>query len=91
MGAEGDWVGAQVTMAYGYWKAGMHEVPSVFDLFFRKCPFKGEFAVFAGLQECVRFLHVRGKAEGRIGTVGRRGAPASEPCRLCAVVPVHGR
>jgi nicotinate phosphoribosyltransferase len=46
----------QLTMAYGYWKCGRHEAPAVFDLHFRKCPFGGEFAVFAGLEEALRLV-----------------------------------
>jgi len=46
----------QITMAYAYWKSKMHLQPAVFDLFFRKCPFKGHFAVFAGLEEVMRFV-----------------------------------
>ena len=46
----------QITMAYSYWKNGSHMDPSVFEAFFRKCPFKGEFAVFAGVDEVQRFL-----------------------------------
>lgn len=46
----------EFTMAYGYWKLGKHEEHAVFDLHFRKGPFKGVFAVFAGLEEVLRFL-----------------------------------
>jgi len=46
----------QITMAYAYWKAGMHEQEAVFDLFFRVNPFGGEFAIYAGLEEKLRLF-----------------------------------
>ncbi|MCX8023509.1 MAG: nicotinate phosphoribosyltransferase [Syntrophorhabdaceae bacterium] len=46
----------QITMAYAYWKAGVHEENAVFDLFFRKNPFGGEFAIYAGLEEKLRLF-----------------------------------
>ncbi|KAJ8642496.1 hypothetical protein MRB53_004244 [Persea americana] len=46
----------QFTMAYAYWKAGKHLEQAVFDLFFRKNPFGGEYTIFAGLEECIQFI-----------------------------------
>ncbi|MFH4980717.1 hypothetical protein AB6A40_007426 [Gnathostoma spinigerum] len=46
----------QITMCYGYWKAGLHEEECIFDLFFRKNPFHGEYTIFAGLEDCLRFV-----------------------------------
>jgi len=46
----------EITMAYAYWKAGLHEEEAVFDLFFRKNPFQGEFAIYAGLEEEIRLF-----------------------------------
>jgi nicotinate phosphoribosyltransferase len=46
----------QLTMAFGYWRAGRHDAEAVFDYIFRRCPFGGEFAVFAGLGDLLDFL-----------------------------------
>ncbi|XP_029148681.1 nicotinate phosphoribosyltransferase 1 isoform X3 [Arachis hypogaea] len=46
----------QFTMAYTYWKAGKHAERAVFDLYFRKNPFGGEYTIFAGLEECIRLI-----------------------------------
>ncbi|XP_023579775.1 nicotinate phosphoribosyltransferase [Octodon degus] len=46
----------QATMALGYWRAGRARDPAEFELFFRRCPFDGAFALAAGLRDCMRFL-----------------------------------
>ncbi|GAB9471053.1 hypothetical protein Gpo141_00008278 [Globisporangium polare] len=47
----------QLTMVYAYWKVGRHNDHAVFDLFFRKNPFKGEYTVFAGLEEALALIN----------------------------------
>ncbi len=46
----------QLTMTYGYWKAGLKDRDAVFHLFFRKPPFQGGYTVAAGLEAVVDFL-----------------------------------
>uniref|UniRef100_A0AC35TU94 Nicotinate phosphoribosyltransferase n=1 Tax=Rhabditophanes sp. KR3021 TaxID=114890 RepID=A0AC35TU94_9BILA len=46
----------QFTMCYGYFKAGIHNQTAVFDLFFRKSPFGGEYTIFGGLEDCINYV-----------------------------------
>ncbi len=46
----------ELTMAYGYWKKGMADREAVFQLFFRRKPFNGEFAIAAGLEIALDFI-----------------------------------
>lgn len=46
----------ELTMLAGYLEEDLHEEPSVFDLFFRHNPFKGGYAVFAGLDTALSYL-----------------------------------
>lgn len=50
----------QLSMAYAYWRTSRFDDDAVFDLLFRKNPFKGEFTIFAGLDECLRYLNIFG-------------------------------
>lgn len=46
----------QLRMAYAHWIHKRHDEHAVFDLFFRKNPFLGEYCIFAGLDEVLAFL-----------------------------------
>ena len=46
----------QITMAYAEWKAGRHNEHCIFEMFFRKCPFNGKYAIFTGHDEVFEFL-----------------------------------
>lgn len=46
----------QLTMAYGYWKSGRGEQEAVFNLFFRRNPFKGGYAIACGLEYILDYL-----------------------------------
>ena len=47
----------QINMGYAYFKDGIHERKSYFDVYFRKIPFGGGYAVFAGLEKVVEYLN----------------------------------
>lgn len=46
----------QLTMAQGYFLAGKHHAPAMYDYYFRKLPFEGGFVIFAGWAEFVQSL-----------------------------------
>jgi nicotinate phosphoribosyltransferase len=46
----------QLTMACGYWEAGIHEREAVFYHSFRKAPFGGGYAICAGLGTLIDYL-----------------------------------
>ncbi|HSW86999.1 MAG TPA: nicotinate phosphoribosyltransferase [Rhabdochlamydiaceae bacterium] len=45
-----------LTMIYGYWKMGWTKKEAAFHLFFRRKPFKGEFAIAAGLEVALDYI-----------------------------------
>lgn len=79
----------QLTMAYGYWKAGLTGREAVFHLFFRKRPFGGGYAVAAGLTEAIDYLtHFRFSPDDLAylaGLTGDGGRPLFEPAFLDAL------
>jgi len=46
----------ELTMAYGYWKAGLCDHEAAFHLTYRENPFGGGYAVACGLEPAVEFL-----------------------------------
>lgn len=50
----------QLTMAYGYWKAGLVDHHACFHLFFRTNPFEGGYTLAAGLPDALDYIdHLR--------------------------------
>lgn len=76
----------QLTMANGYWKNGVADREVVFNLFFRKHPFKGGYTLCAGLAAAMDLLeHFRFDEEDlgyMAGLLGRDGKPLFEPAFL---------
>ncbi|PNJ07855.1 NAPRT isoform 10 [Pongo abelii] len=77
----------QATMALGYWRAGRARDAAEFELFFRRCPFDGAFALAAGLRDCVRFLRAFRLRDAGSPPPARRAPtpdgsphPGSRPC-----------
>jgi nicotinate phosphoribosyltransferase len=46
----------QITMTYAHFKNNRHQDPAIFELFFRRNPFQGEYTIFCGLDECLKFV-----------------------------------
>ena len=46
----------ELTMSSGYFANGMGEKEAVFDMFFRKIPDDGGFAIAAGLEQLIVYL-----------------------------------
>ncbi|MEO3946576.1 nicotinate phosphoribosyltransferase [Gorillibacterium sp. CAU 1737] len=47
----------QINMMYAHWVQGTMDRKAVFDVYFRKLPFGGGFAVFAGLERVIHYLN----------------------------------
>jgi nicotinate phosphoribosyltransferase len=63
----------EVTMANGYLENGLKDKVACFDMFFRKVPDKGGFAIMAGLEQLIRHLqNLRFTAEDIAYLRGRR-------------------
>ena len=79
----------QLTMAYGYWKAGLADREAVFNLFFRHNPFGGSFSIACGLAYVVDFLrHFRFDADDTAFLTevrGTDGRPLFDPAFLDAL------
>lgn len=46
----------ELTMANGYWEHGIAEQIAYYDLFFRKVPDQGGFAIMAGLAQAIEYM-----------------------------------
>lgn len=46
-----------LVMAYTYFKQNKHEDKSIFEVYFRKCPFNGQFAILAGVYEVIKYIN----------------------------------
>ncbi len=46
----------ELTMGNGYWKAGMKDRVTCFDVFFRNVPDEGGYAIAAGLEQIVDYV-----------------------------------
>jgi nicotinate phosphoribosyltransferase len=63
----------EFTMAYGYFKQGYLKKEATFDLFFRKFPDNGGYAIFAGLQSMIEYIENLSFNEGDISYFRNKG------------------
>ena len=46
----------EFTMANGFYKEGMGNQTAYFDMFFRRVPDKGGFAILAGIEQVIEYI-----------------------------------
>lgn len=49
----------QISMAYGYWKNGMADRKAIFNLYFRKSPYNGRYAIACGLEQIIKYIEAQ--------------------------------
>ncbi len=69
----------QLTMALCYWKEKVHEKKASFTYFFRTSPFKGEYALSAGLTTLIEFIEELRFNEDDISYLKTLKDPAGHP------------
>ena len=63
----------ELTMGNGYFKTGLKDRITYFDIFFRKCPDGGGFAIAAGLEQVVEYIKDLRFSEDDIAYLRGRG------------------
>ncbi len=69
----------EVTMACGYWKAGVSDYEAAFHVTFRENPFGGEFTVACGLATAIDFLRTFHFTETQIAYLGSQHGNDGKP------------
>ena len=63
----------ELTMAHGYFKKGMHNNICYFDVFFRRIPDQGGFAICCGLEQVIDYIENLRFSDGDIAYLREKG------------------
>lgn len=69
----------QLTMAQGYWLAGMARHEAVYHLTFRRCPFGGSFALACGIETAAEWLQRLEFTSDDLTYLGTLSSPSGGP------------
>lgn len=69
----------QLTMAYGYYKQGIHQRKCIFHLFYRKPPFGSQFAIAAGLELAIDLVRGLKFSAADVQYLGRQKGADGKP------------